>query len=569
MVDLTQKPFCLDDAALRWVEETQNSLSLEEKIGQLFCPIGLCEDEQILRDMVRRQHIGGMLFRAMPGESVQHIHRFLQSEAKIPLILCANVETGGNGIAIDGTPYAQQMQVAATGDIACAHALGRIAAREGAAVGLNLALGPICDIDMNYANPITNVRTYGANPDTVRAMSLACHSGLREGGLAAVAKHFPGDGHDDRDQHLLTSVNRLDCATWNETFGRVYESLVQDGVLAVMAGHIALPAFQQHEDLAVSEAPLPATLSKDLLQGLLRGQLGFNGLIITDATPMVGFCSAMPRSRAVPYSIEAGCDMFLFNKDLEEDVAYMRAGYETGILSKERLEDAVRRILGAKAAMGLHQKQQDGTLVPEKDALSVLACPEHIAQAQHCADCAVTLVKDTTHLLPLPAVPRRRVLLQILGNCPSNARVEATLTQLLQQEDFIVTPYRPEDIATMERRVEAFKNSYDLVLYVANVETLSNQTVSRIHWNTVFGQGNNIPWFVCEVPTIFVSVGNPYHLLDAPMVSCYVNAYYNSDIVLQAVVEKLMGRSAFQGQSPVDACCGRPDLLKSPVSARK
>lgn len=565
MVDLKAAPFCLGDEEIGWVEETQSTMTLEEKIGQLFCPIGFTDNEAVLGAMVKEKHIGGMLFRAMEGEKVQRIHRFLQREAKVPMILCANVETGGDGIATDGTGFAEQMQVAATGDAENARTLGRIAAVEGAAVGLNLALGPIADMDLNYYNPITNVRTYGSDAGTVREMAVACHRGLREGGLFATAKHFPGDGVDDRDQHLLTSVNRLGREEWDKSFGNVYSALIEDGVLAVMAGHIALPAYQTDEDLKVSGMPLPASLSKDLLQGLLRQKLGFNGLVVTDATPMVGFCSAMERRRAVPYSIEAGCDVFLFNKDLDEDFGYMMEGYNAGVLSEQRLEDAVRRILGVKAAMGLHKKQQEGTLVPPKEALRVLGCKEHAEQARFCADNAITLVKDTTKLLPVAAETHRRVFLEVLGGCPSNERVEQTFVRLLEKEGFEVSCYRPENFETLDSRVEHFRNSYDLVLYVGNVETLSNQTVSRINWNTLFGQGDNVPWFVCEVPTVFVSVGNPYHLLDAPMVSCYVNAYYNSDIVLETVVDKLVGRSVFKGTSPVDAFCGRAELRLSPA----
>ena len=328
MVDLKAKPFYLKDEDISWVKDTISSMDLDEKIGQLFCPIGIFDGKEYLEHLAKDLHIGGLLFREDEGLKIQNSHRILQSASKVPLFLAANVETGGNGIATDGTGYGEQMNIAATGDKSCAYTLGKIAAVEGSAVGLNLAFGPIVDIDMNYRNPITNVRTFGSDAKKVMEMGMQVHKGLTENALASCVKHFPGDGVDDRDQHLLTSVNSLDKKQWDKTFGKVYKAFIDDGVLSIMAGHIMLPSYQKEL--------LPATLSKELLQGLLRNKLGFNGMIITDATPMVGFCSAMQRSKAVPYSIEAGCDMFLFNKDIDEDFAYMKKGIESGILSENR-----------------------------------------------------------------------------------------------------------------------------------------------------------------------------------------------------------------------------------------
>ena len=167
-------------------------------------------------------------------------------------------------------------------------------------------------------------------------------------------KHFPGDGVDERDQHILTSVNSLDCKAWDESYGRVYRALIEDGAETVMVGHIALPAYAEEE-----ERFLPASLSRSLLKGLLREKLGFNGLICTDATPMVGFTAAMPREKAIPTAIEAGADMILFNKDLDEDYAFLLDGLKAGVCSPERLDEAVTRILALKAALHLPKKQKE------------------------------------------------------------------------------------------------------------------------------------------------------------------------------------------------------------------
>lgn len=175
-------------------------------------------------------------------------------------------------------------------------------------------------------------------------------------------------------------------------------------------------------------------MSPELLKGLLRQKLGFNGLIVTDSTCMVGFSSAMKREKAVPYAIEAGCDMFLFNKDLEEDYQYMLNGYKQGILSEQRLDEALTRILATKAALGLHKRKRrncSGGI-----CIEILKSKEHEAWAKKSADTAVTLVKDTAKLLPLSPKKVKKVLLEIMGDFPSNERVVKSFEECLMKEGF-------------------------------------------------------------------------------------------------------------------------------------
>lgn len=562
MIDIYAKPFYLDEEQAAWVRETLAGMSLDEKVEQLFCPIVYSNDEKELTEFIKKHRVGGIMFRAGQSGEIQSSHRALQMASKIPLLIAANLEDGGSGIAVDGTYMGRQMLIAATGDPHKAWQLGKICGCEGGALGVNWAFAPVVDIDMNYHNPITNVRTYGDEADKVLQMARAYMEGIMEEDFAVSIKHFPGDGVDERDQHLLTSVNTLSCAEWDETYGKIYKNLIDEGAQTVMAGHIAMPAYEAFFDNKVCRKVIPASLSKNLLNRLLRERLGFNGLICSDATPMAGFCSAMARKTAVPTAIANGCDMFLFNVDLDEDIQYMKDGIKSGILSIERIDEAVTRILALKASLKLHRKQKAGTLVPESKALDILKSDEHKAWAKECADMGVTLVKDIPGILPLDAKTYPRVLLEIVGHFPSNDEVYGHFERLLMKEGFKVTQYVPEtpqEILTGSR-VEDFKDLYDLVIYIGNIENASNQTVTRIQWHTMFGKGNNIPWFVCEVPSIFISVGNPYHLLDAPMIKTYINGYCNSTYVIDSVVEKLVGRSEFKGISPVDPFCGKWDL---------
>ncbi|WP_310605396.1 glycoside hydrolase family 3 N-terminal domain-containing protein, partial [Anaerosporobacter sp.] len=395
---------------------------------------------------------------------------------------------------------------------------------------------------------------------TIISMGKEYIAAAQEEGVATAVKHFPGDGVDERDQHLLTSVNSLSCEEWDATYGTIYSEMIEAGTLSIMAGHIALPAYEEYFEKKEVRQVVPATLSKNLLQNLLREKLGFNGLIVTDATPMVGFCSAMERRLAVPMAIENGCDVFLFNRNMEEDFVFMREGIENGILSQERLEKAIKRILATKAAMKLPEKKERHELVPRNEALPILRCKEHDVWATECANEGVTLVKDTQQLLPLSANKTKRVLLELMGDFASNERVLNHFVTKLEKEGFEVTVYQPEGFEVMEDSVTSFSERYDLIFYIANVETASNKTVSRLNWHTMFGLGNNMPWMVNEIPALFVSVGNPYHLLDAPMVKTYINGYCNSDYVIEAVMEKLMGRDKFIGVSPIDPFCGRKEL---------
>lgn len=560
MIQYKENPFYLTDEQVQWVESTYDSMSLEEKIGQLFCPIVFTKDEKELKELVETKHIGGMLYREGPGEELRQSHKILQDASKIPLLTASNLEYGGNGSAIEGTYYGREMLAAATGDVERAYQLGKVSCSEGAAVGVNWSFAPVVDLDLNYHNPITNVRTFGSDLQTVIDMGKAYIRGAKEEGVATSVKHFPGDGVDERDQHLVTSVNALSCKEWDESYGKIYKEMIEAGTLTVMAAHIALPAYEEYFDQKPCERILPATLSENLLKKLLREQLGFNGLIVTDATPMVGFCSAMDRATAVPLSIENGCDMFLFNRNMEEDFRLMREGYEKGILSDARLEEAVKRILATKAAMHLPEKQEKGQLVPDASALDILNCETYDRWAKECADEGVTLVKDVQNLLPIDPKKHKRVLLELMGDFPSNKRVCESFVRELEARGFEVTVYAPEGFEVMEDSVESFKSRYDLIFYAGNIETASNKTVSRLNWHTMFGLGNNMPWMVHEMPALFVSVGNPYHLLDAPMIKTFVNGYCNSEYVIHAVIEKLCGDSEFKGKSPIDPFCGKLDL---------
>lgn len=563
MINLKANPFFLDDAGEKWVYDTLASMSVEEKIGQMFCPIGSNIEEDFLKAFLEEFKPGAMLYRPMPAADVQKTHRFLQNHSKIPMLFGANLESGGNGICSDGTYFSRPMGVAATDNPVNAYRLGKIAGAEAQAVGCNWSFAPICDLDMNFRNPITNVRTFGSNQERVITFVKEQLKGLKDSGVAAAVKHFPGDGVDERDQHLVPSVNSLSVEEYDKTYGAIWQEVVDAGTLSIMVGHILQPAYSKYLNPELRDDEiLPATLSKEILQGLLRGKLGFNGMIVTDATPMVGFCTPMKRSDALPAALAAGCDMILFNKDIREDYQFVRDALSDGRLTMERVDEAVTRILAMKAAMGLPAGKAAGTLVPDESALSVIACKEHQNWTKACADESVTLVKDTQNLLPISPEKYKRIRLYLLedrigGGFKDGDSEISRIKEKLENEGFEVSVFdygKPDFYEMFEGGVADIQSKFDLAVYVACIDTASNQSVRRIDW--VHLMAADAPWFLNDVPAMFISVANPYHLVDAPMVKTFINAYTPSEAVIDQVIDKIMGRSAFKGVNPVDPFCG-------------
>lgn len=561
MIDLKAKPFYLDDEAIGWVHDTIEGMTLEEKAGQLFCAIYKSNKWEDIEEVQKVFSPGGGMYRSLTVEDAIDMTTRLQKSAKIPMLIAANLEKGGNGIVVEGTLFGSPMEVAATDDVEMAAKLGKVCAREGKAVGGNWAFAPIIDIDTNWRNPITNTRTYGSDANRVAQMGVAYTKAVQAEGLAASIKHFPGDGQDERDQHLVTSINDMLCEEWDATYGKAYTACIDAGALTCMVGHIMQPAYTRKFNPSIAnEDILPGSLSKELMGDLLRGQLGFNGMIVTDASTMAGFTLAMSRKKAIPYSIEAGADMFLFTRNLEEDFQDMVTGIKTGILSARRLEEALTRILATKAALRLYKgiKQLDITQSKE-----IVGCSEHRKWALECADRAITLVKEQKNVLPLSTDKYKKILIYTMdSDMPSaDANVVSAPIKFLERlkaEGFRIDLFQPKPgLEGHTIRGRDIIENYDLIIYVANMPTKSNQTILRLEWDAPMGV--NCAHYINDIPTMFISLENPYHLIDVPRMKTFINTYSNNDAVIEMLVEKLMGRSKFKGISPVDPFLGKWD----------
>lgn len=562
MVDLRKKPYHLGDADIQWVEDTIKGMSDEEKVGQLFVNMVTDREPEKLKEVADTYHVGAIRYPNAPAEVIYEQNRIMQESSKIPLLIASNCEAGGNGGVEGGTAVANGAALAAIDKEEAVFEMAKVSAKEAHAIGCNWNFAPVVDLLYNWRNTIVQTRSFNNSPEDTIRYAKAFYKGTRTQDIATCSKHFPGDGTEENDQHLLMGVNNLSCEEWDATFGKVYSELIEEGVMTIMAGHIALPAYSRKLCPGIEDKDiLPATLAPEIITGLLKEKLGFNGMVVTDASHMIGMYAAMPRKEQVPRAIAAGCDMFLFFNDREEDFGYMLEGYRTGIITEERMEDALRRILGVKAALKLHIKKKEGTLIPPKEGLLAVGSAEHHEVARKLADQYVTLVKDTKGYLPLAPKKYKKLKLVFIGGegrvvagklHPDNSEeIKQKVIHILEEKGFEVDAEEP----AVKGKMEEFKKKYDACLVVLNVGGFAQYNTMRVKWSAPITQ----PWYVSEVPTIFLSLNFTNHLIDVPMAKTYINAYLNCDEAIEAAVDKMTGKSEFKGRYNENVFCGRWD----------
>jgi beta-N-acetylhexosaminidase len=582
--DLTAAPFELDDAGIAWVRRTIDAMTEDEKVGQLFINLNNRFDDPFVERMVDGYHPGGMRYNHTDSARVQaHIRhaqsRSVRTGSGVPLLVASNIEAGGNGACTDGTHVATPLQTASTPETHAAYEMGLVGGRESRALGCNWAFAPIVDIHHNWRNTVIATRAFGNDHKTVIRYAQAYSEGVREGAgdrpIALCMKHFPGDGRDERDQHVVTSVNDCTVEEWDASYRPIWEWGIGAGIESVMVGHIMLPEYSRHLRPAMNHADiLPATVAPELLTDLLRDDLGFNGVVLTDASIMVGLTSALPRERQMVQAITAGCDMILFFRNHDEDFGFVRNAVRSGEISAERLDDALTRILGLKAKLGLHERAADD-LVPPVEELKVVGCPEHHKIAAKIADQTIALLKDTAGTLPLDPVRHRRLRLYCLGSAPDFTGIVPEFQQVAVDEltaaGFEVSVFKTvHELAAegqqldmqsfLAAETEGYTERYDAALILANVSDFAQQSALRIRWSMPMAP--EMPWYAAEVPTVFVSLNMPNHLIDVPMVKTAINAHTPTAETVRVLVAKLTGRSEFRGTHNDNVWCGAWDTRR-------
>ena len=583
MVDLRAKPYHLTEEDIAWVNNTIANMTDEEKVGQLFFQLTAGNSEDYLRELMEKFHLGGIRYNPMPGAMVLEQNRTLQKYAKVPVLIACNTENGGDGACPDGTFVGNGIKVGATGNREYAKAMGRVSAAQASAIGCNTAFAPVCDILYNWQCSEVLTRSFGTDAKRVADMSLAYMEGAHETpGFACTAKHFPGNGQDFRDAHLSNNNNLFGYQEWMETYGHVYKTLIDGGLEAIMGGHIMMPNFMKDKDPSVTaDKILPATLCPEIMTDLLRGELGFNGMVVTDASHMVGMTNRMKRAEMLPLAINAGCDMFLFFNDPEEDFNTMLTAYRNGVISEERMQEALTRILGLKAHLGLNKKAKEELAPPAEALAAALQNPDHQVYAPQISRDALTLVKYKDEgVLPLDPKKTKRVLIvHIKGADSPLAALGAmmmggpkknpaeTLRDMLNERGFEASIY-VSPLEKIKAQLAAGEKP-DINLYFAGKNAISDFVAGQdiiislydvLNGRPSFGMskgGGEIPWYVFEQDVIGISVNTPTMLADVPMLRTYINTYDSKPHTMEALVDALLtGPEAFKGKDPIDSFCG-------------
>ena len=551
-MNLSAKPFYLSKTDIKWVEKTRDAMTTEDKVRQLFIHISVGDDLNTIAEFSAMKPGGLHRFMGPELESAWKATRQFIESCNVPPFITGDIEGGGHGSAAM-LQFPNNLGLAAANDPKLSSRLLQAVCTEAKVLGFNWSFTPCVDINFETQSAIVGTRSYGSHPKRIAAQAKTHIAALQKNGIAATAKHWPGEGFDARDQHLVTTVNPLTMKQWHKSFGKLFGGLIEQGVLSVMSAHIALPAYIKGK--SGLEKLRPASINKRLNVNLLRKELGFNGLIVSDATPMGGLVSYSTREQHVPEVIENGCDVFLFSRNPQADLAFMLKGLKEKRLTEKRLDEAVTRILALKATLGLHRMTIDERIAPWEQVSAIVKTAKHIAVATEAAEKSITLVKDVNKLLPISPVKHKRITLIDPGS-----------------PNMFERPSKPMSIFSDELRERGFEISAfdaarppsaentDLLLYVMATESSLGLSHIHIDWKALHQTFNGImARFWHDVPTMMISFGHPYYLRDAPRIPCLVNAYSTVEAVQRAAASAICSPAKMQGSSPVDAFADAAD----------
>jgi len=541
---------------LPWSEATLNSLTLEEKVGQMlmpfllgdFMPEGSASWTRIT-EMVDQQHLGGVIMSVGTPVDVAVKLNALQRRSRIPLLVAADLETGA-GFRMRGTVhlpttiplggatmFPSMMAVGATGDPELAYQVGRVTALEARAVGIHVPFAPVLDVNNNPDNPIINVRSFGEDPETVAMMGSMFVKGVQENGGLATGKHFPGHGDTDVDSHIDLPLITVDRARLDSVELVPFRRVIEEGIGGIMTAHVAVPSVTEDDGT-------PATLSENVLTTLLRDDLGFEGLVFTDAMDMNAIARRHGRAEASVRAVEAGADVVLMPPSAEAAAEGIVEAVRSGRLSEERIDRSVRRILQVKQDLGLHE----GALVDVEAIPSKVGIPEYADLAQEIADRSITLMRNGRDLLPLRGTRTARVMSvtyrrrnDLLAGRYFDGRVRATYPRLRT-----ATVDRETDQDTYESLLARARNS-NLVLvstYVAGVSYQGEMVLPEELTDFIQALSDE------NITHVVVSFGNPYLLREFEDAEAYMLAWSGSRPSQRAAARALFGEIALDGHAP-------------------
>ncbi len=489
------------------LREKVDAMSVDELLMAVVCP-DIWKGRKAIRDSA------GVFIHAATSEDAAARAAEVNEGRELPAVVVSDMEYGPGNMILGATSFPSMRAAAEAGDEELAYQMGAIAAKEARAAGYHWTFGPLVDILGNHFDPIVNIRTPGEDADTVIRFGGAYMRGLQDNGLAATLKHFPGDGYCQFDQHLTTTVNPLSKEEWDESFGRVYSELIEQGARSVMIGHIALPAYDEIDE-QTGVYP-PATLSRNLMTGLLKEKLGFEGILVSDAVNMGGFANYTYLYDGMARFLEAGGDCLLFVRDLEEYKVEMKKRMDAGVLTLEALRDRAYRMTCFR------RETVDEACAPF--TLPDRAESEKVAQQM--AEKCVKAVRDRKGNLPVKLSKESKVAHVVLYN---DSVRDFTCTDDLSRRiakrcsvDTLVDP-GPEKLRTI-----ACNGEYDLI--ICSVLTPPGYGTNAVHLSGVMARNMSWGWMKYPTPTVFVSYYSPYFCEEyVAATDTVINTYgYNS-----------------------------------------
>src|SRR6266702_1169726 len=543
----------LSPAANDWVESTLRNMSVEEKIGQLlfttyhgsFTAKDAPAYQQILHD-VNDLHVGGFIVithgsplgivKSQAYPTAVLINQ-MQAKSRLPLLVGADFERGTAMRLDEGTSFPTAMAVAAGDDSKDAYTMGKITALEARAVGVQWVYAPDADVNNNPGNPIINTRSFGEDPARVAEFVSAFVRGVEENGALATAKHFPGHGDTAADSHIDLPVIHADRERLEHLELVPFRAAIAAGVSTVMTGHLSIPTLEP-------DANTPATLSSNILTGLLRKELGFNGLVVTDAMDMGGITVRYAPGEAAVRAVAAGADALLMPPVPDAAFESLQAAVKSGRISKARLDASVRRILQAKARLGLNQKR----LVDLNAINQKFGSVAWQKEAQEISDRGVTLLRDTSHRLPLDGTKPSRALLLAFYADPEPYPGEDLERELRSRFDSVTTLRADTRFVNASILKLPPPDSYDvaiLALFVrvsdrkGNVDVPAEQAALA---EQLYKTGK---------PVITVAFGSPYLIERFPKAETWLAAFGISDVAQISVSRALFGEIPVRGHLPV------------------
>ena len=537
-----------------WVETTLARMTLDEKIGQLIIPatVGmfLSQDSEAFQQASRditRFHVGG--YHMLGEEKILHepagvalLINHLQEISKIPLWITADFE-GGVGLRyIGATRLPRAMALGATANPDLAYQAGRITAEEARALGVQVNFYPVVDVNNNARNPIINIRSFGGDPLSVARMARAYIRGSQEHGVMATAKHFPGHGDTSTDSHLELPVIDVDRARLNSIELPPFKAAVEEGVGGVMSAHISLPRIETGK--------LPATLSSQMLTGVLRNEMKFGGVIFTDAMNMGGIVAHYPDGEAAVRAVKAGADIILYPPNVEQAFVAVRKAVESGEIKETRIDDSVRRILAAKAKLGLDRSR----LVDISKLDKALGTAENQRIAQQIIENAITLVRDKRSDLPLKLTPAQKVLfITIVDNSEGwrdGVPGRAFYAGLIKRHPNSNSVYVSDKTSAAE-----FELIKKLVTFSDAVIVNGFIRVSSFKGSIDMSEGEiNLLKHLSSIekPFAFVLYGSPYLISFVPELPSYILAYEYYPAAEEASLKAVLGEIEFKGKLPIE-----------------